>query len=170
MTRLNKFKETFCYNPKTGALTNRISRGSRAPKGSTVGTPAGSNYKGDSPFSFWFLGRKHYVHRVAWAISYGYWPLEIDHIDRNPQNNRLDNLREVTRSENQRNQGIYKNNTSGVTGVYQTKKGYGRWYAQISINGITRSLGGYACQFDAICARKAAENKYNYHPNHGRPA
>ena len=43
--------------------------------------------------------------------------MQIDHIDGNPVNNRIENLRLVTRSQNQHNQKIPKNNTSGVKGV-----------------------------------------------------
>ena len=49
-------------------------------------------------------GRSYYAHRLAWLYTYGSWPNdELDHIDRNKDNNSISNLRDVSRSENNRN-------------------------------------------------------------------
>ena len=63
-------------------------------------------------------GKRYPAHRLAWLYIYGEWPPDqIDHIDGEPSNNRLDNLRLATNSENQQNRKIASNNTSGAKGV-----------------------------------------------------
>lgn len=104
---------------------------------------------------------------VAWAMHYGEWPtLTVDHINGNPLDNRICNLRQVTRVENARNKATYRNNRSGVSGVYP--RGNGRWYATIGTGNGNRWLGTFGSQKEAIDARMAAERLYGYHENHGR--
>lgn len=58
--------------------------------------------------------------RIAWAIYYGEWPereKHIDHIDGNPENNRIENLRLVTQKENNKNRKLHRNNKTGLHGV-----------------------------------------------------
>lgn len=108
------------------------------------------------------------VSRVVWAMTYGYWPkLEIDHIDGNPLNNRIDNLREVDHVTNGRNQRTPTNNTTGVCGVYRYRTG-DKWVAAIKVNYKKIHLGLFDTIEEAAAARKEAEIKYGFHENHGR--
>lgn len=114
------------------------------------------------------LGRKMLSHRAAWAIFYGQWPENyIDHINGNRADNRIQNLRDVTRAENQKNQRMNCLNTSGALGVCLFKP-TGKWSAEIKVGGEKFHLGYFSCKEDAIAARKAAECRYGFHPNHGR--
>lgn len=115
--------------------------------------------------------RKFYsAHRVAWAIHHGAWPIrQIDHINGSKSDNRIANLRDVSPSTNQRNAVRPSNNTSGVCGV-SWHKGDRTWQAQITLRGKRRHIGRFADFNDAVAARKAAEVKYGFHPNHGRSA
>lgn len=113
------------------------------------------------------LGRIHQAHRMAWAIMTGSFPdAEIDHIDHDRNNNKWNNLRAVTGGENQRNQTIYKNNTSGVTGVCWHKQSK-KWQAQVQTN-----TGIFAKRFqsfnDATQAVLKARKSFNFHENHGK--
>lgn len=113
-------------------------------------------------------GRYLLAHRVIWAMIYGEWPSQpIDHINGNPADNRISNLRSVSLSENQRNRRISKNNQSGVCGVSwrPTRK---KWGAVIRAGGKQIHLGSFDLKADAIAARKAAEIEHGYHQNHGR--
>jgi hypothetical protein len=121
----------------------------------------------DGYCSISLFGHKHLAHRVVWAIVHGRWPSEIDHVNGNRSDNRLSNLREVTRTENNRNSAIQRNNTSGVVGVNRCKQ-TGTWEARIKLHGKTRRLGRFANFDDAVAARKAAERQYGFHENHGR--
>jgi len=106
------------------------------------------------------------AHHVAWALHYGEWPeLQIDHINGDRADNRIVNLREVTRSENCRNTRLRSNNTSGVMGVSRHGK---RWRAYIHADGRIVHLGVFATVEEAKAARKAAEAEHGYHANHGR--
>lgn len=82
-----------------------------------------------------------------------------DHIDRNPLNNRKNNLRQCTQSENAANRSIFKNNKSGITGVYFSKN-KNLWIAQITVNSEKMYLGQFINKQDAIKTRLSAENKY----------
>ena len=112
-------------------------------------------------------GRMECAHRIAWTMVHGEWPEFIDHVDGDRANNKLSNLRNVTRGENARNKARPSNNKSGVIGV-SWYKGECRWVAEIKHNRKKISLGRYATFEDAVAARKRGEVKYGYHENHGR--
>lgn len=113
-------------------------------------------------------GKRYPAHRIIWAMEYGVWPNgEIDHIDGNRLNNRLNNLREVSRTENSRNMALRVDSTSGATGVCWDKN-RNKWIAQIRVNRLRINLGRFAVFEDALNARKAAEVRYGFHDNHGR--
>ena len=115
-------------------------------------------------------GRNHkfYEHRLIWFWHHGKWPKdEIDHINGNRADNRIENLREVTHMENQKNQKVYKNSTSGLMGVSWIKS-YGKWHAYIQINYKHFNLGWYYDFFEACCVRKSAERRNEFHPDHGK--
>lgn len=109
--------------------------------------------------------RAYLAHRVAWAIFYGEWPKgEIDHINHDGADNRIENLRDVSHAENLRNQSLRQNNSSGVTGVARIGD---VWYARIKQGGKLIHLGYFELFEDAVTARKDAEVRLGYHPNHG---
>lgn len=115
------------------------------------------------------LGRTRQAHRVIWLLAHGEWPTKhIDHINGDASDNRLVNLRDVTASENLRNQRRARNNTSGVLGVSWNKTER-KWRVQIMADGRNKTVGQFVEREDAIAARKAAEKLHNYHENHGRP-
>lgn len=116
------------------------------------------------------FGKTELAHRIAWAIFYGHWPeAEIDHINGNPRDNRIKNLRDVSRKENCRNTCIPSHNSSGIMGVSWHKR-QKKWRAHIKHDGVYRHIGTFADLNDAITARKSAERDLGFHPNHGRIA
>lgn len=82
-----------------------------------------------------------------------------DHKNRNPLDNRRENLRKATHSQNMMNRNKLSNNTSGVTGVSWHKKS-NKWQARISINGFEKTIGMFVDKEEAIKARLIAESKY----------
>ena len=109
-------------------------------------------------------GESYFAHRVAFAITYGYLPKEIDHINGNGTDNSIKNLAPASRTSNARNMRLYATNTTGRTGVYRSGKSY---YAQIKINGKLYHIGCFN-DFDLACeARAKAEKDNNFHVNHG---
>lgn len=107
-------------------------------------------------------------HRLAWAIHYGEYPSgTIDHINGIRCDNRLNNLRNVSHSANMRNIKKPITNTSGIVGVHWCKRDK-NWRASIQVSRKTKYLGNYDRFEDAVAARKEAEQRYGFHPNHGR--
>lgn len=115
------------------------------------------------------FGRQRYAHRVIWKLVYGEDPEQVDHVNGDRANNRLENLRNVSNLENGRNQKFNSRNTSGVMGVTWHKTA-SKWQAQIAVKGAYTHLGLYDDFEVAVAARKAAEIKHGFHPNHGRVA
>lgn len=114
------------------------------------------------------LGKVYRVHRIIWCIVHGEWPPEdIDHINGIRDDNRLINLRAVSHAENQKNQKMQANNTSGVTGLHWLKQNQ-KWMAYIKVNGKQKHLGHFTDKAAAISARNAAEIEHGFHDNHGR--
>jgi hypothetical protein len=112
---------------------------------------------------YWY-GRIFYqqvlAHRVAWKIMTGADPIEVDHIDGNRGNNKWSNLRNGTRSDNQRNTSLKSTNTSGYHGVSFSKRQQ-KWIASIW-------LGSFDSKEEAITVRKKYETLLGFHTNHGR--
>jgi len=145
-------KEIFDY--KDGNLIRKVKTCTNVIVGDIVGTVHNNGYLRVQ------ISRKlYYVHRLIFMMHYGYFPKEIDHIDGNPQNNKIENLREATHSQNNKNLAIKKNNTSGFSGVCfcKTRK---KWSAQIVIDGKRKTLGRFENKEEAVLCRKMAEIKY----------
>ena len=112
-------------------------------------------------------GRLYQNHRIIWALANGSWPKDqIDHINGDPEDNRLANLRVVTNTENQKNRWRNANNASGINGVYwHTRDGV--WTAHIREGSKQRSLGYFPTQEQAVAARREAEGRLGYSERHG---
>lgn len=107
---------------------------------------------------------RYLAHRVVWTMVYGRAPdMDIDHINHDPSDNRIKNIREVTRSENQRNMSMRKDNKSGVCGVRRNPTQKISYNARIG----DTYLGSFGCITAAAVARKVADKQLNYHENHG---
>ena len=100
-----------------------------------VGQEAGSIHKTGYRHVTW-LGKVHKVHRLIFLLEYGYLPSEVDHINGDRQDNRIENLRAATRSENQCNRPALANNTSGYPGVTWHKASKA-WCVRVMKNGRT---------------------------------
>jgi len=158
-------KEVLDYNPASGVLVWRKSRGSVK-----TGTVAGSEWlskDGKRYRQIRILGSLYYAHRIVFLYVDGCMPSEeVDHINGNGLDNRWCNLRLVSSSLNRRNTRLSRQNTSGVVGVswLDDKK---KFFAQIKINRETKFLGYHNDLISAVAARKNAEVKYGFHRNHG---
>jgi hypothetical protein len=129
--------------------------------GRRMKTPSGKSYLEIS-----VDGVRYFAHRLIWMLVNGVEPEEIDHLDGNGLNNRIDNLRDVLRTENGKNLKLKSNNASGVCGVSWRKRD-DVWVSRIKVDGISIHLGSFRCKDDAILHRKEAEVKYGFHENHG---
>lgn len=102
------------------------------------------------------------AHRLAWLYVYGEWPKnQLDHIDRNKQNNIISNLRQATNGQNQQNTPKYKTKAlvrSRYKGVSWNKK-CKRWQVEIQVNKKRIYLGTFVCEDDAAIAYLEAKKK-----------
>jgi len=129
-----------------------------------------NTWKKDGGYLYcWVDGKRKLHHIHVWEQANGPIPdgYEVDHINGQRDDNRLENLRLVTRKENMQNAKRYSTNTSGVTGVSWSKS-KNKWRAYVMSEYKLISLGYHADWFDAVCARKSADNRYGFHENHGR--
>lgn len=161
-------KARFSYDPETGHLIWKHVEGTRKSK--VIGKPAGHVHTctvGKKYVQVRIDGVLHYAHRIIWVLHNGPIPegMQIDHVDGNGANNRLENLRLVSGVENKRNMRRLSTNTSGATGVYSDK---GKWVARFWSDGRMRNIGTFTDKVEAIHARKAWESANGYHPNHGQ--
>lgn len=114
------------------------------------------------------FGKIYSTHRVIWLFEKGEWPkLNIDHINGDKTDNRIENLRDVSTAENAKNTRRSSLNKSGVSGV-SWYKASGMWRARIRDCGKEIHLGHFTDKESAVAARKKAEKDRGYHPNHGR--
>lgn len=162
---IKRLQELFIYDPVTGILVNRVRRNNcgNAKAGEEAGNPGPAGCRQVSVDNL-----RIYVHRVAWAMHTGEWPeVQIDHIDGNPSNNQIDNLRLASNAENQQNRGKYRTNNSGVKGVAWYRAGQ-KWHAQIQSHGKKYHLGYFDDIEEAAAAyRKAATELHGEFANFG---
>ncbi|WP_336295527.1 HNH endonuclease [Cronobacter dublinensis] len=111
--------------------------------------------------------KKYYAHRIVWVLKKKEWPQYIDHINGDRSDNRIENLRNVSRSQNQRNLKLSVRNTTGVIGVTQDSRN-GHYIAQVKIGDKNIHLGSFKNLSDAAEARAKANIEYGFHENHGR--
>lgn len=155
---VSMLKEKLAYNPVTGEFLWSSS-------GAVAGTVTAEGYR-----NIMVDYVSYRSGRLAWLYVHGEWPVYvIDHKDRDRGNDAIDNLRDTTRSGNNRNKKRGANNSSGLMGV-TWRKDRGKWEATIGTGNGKAHLGKYSSMFDAACVRKTAELAHGYDPSHGELA
>lgn len=142
-------RELLNYDPATGVLCWRIARSNRVQPGVPITKTSPS-----TGYIRVTVDKKVLAaHRVAWVLTTGKWPEGvIDHINGVKTDNRITNLRDVTRADNMLNRlGVQSNKKSGDLGVFLDKR-RGTWYAQIQRHGKTTNLGTFKSQQEASAA------------------
>ena len=157
--------EFFRYDPSSGKLFWKKTLSHRV----NVGDEAGTINPTDGYWQIQFNRKLYRAHRIVMLMHTKSFDtsLQIDHIDHDRLNNRIENLRLVTNSINGKNTKMHKNNATGVTGV-TFDKNRNKYKAQIVVNYKLDNLGRFNTFEEAVQARLQAEIKYGYHPNHGK--
>lgn len=137
------------FRYENGKLYNRITRNSRAVIGAEVGSD-----NGKQQLQVQISKKQYYVHRIIWAMHNDRWPEnQIDHIDRNKINNKIENLRDITSKENNRN-----------TNSFEFAKGYykdgNKYRAYVMTNEKRIYSKRVNTEEEAVVARQDLKNKY----------
>jgi hypothetical protein len=150
-----RLKQLFSYDEETGFFKRYKKLG---PKKQIAGHVATKGHR-----QIMVDNKLYMAHRLAWLYIYGEFPEKlIDHINRNPDDNRICNLRNATHSENQQNTKVRKDNFCNAKGIsYSLVEN--KWRARISKNKKTFDLGRFDSIELAINARKQAEDKIFTH-------
>lgn len=167
---LEELRRILYYDPITGILTWLIRRNGHG--GCVVGKPAGSLRQHSS--DTWLDGgyiqividqRVYRAHRLAWWFMTGTPPpkgIDVEHKNRDRADNRWENLRLATRSQNNCNAKTRRDNRSGVKGVHPNARAYGKpWFARITMNKRIIHLGFFDTIEEAAEARRLAEIKHH---------
>jgi len=127
-------RRTFAYDG--GLLFWRVNPPSRGvPASKPIGNLTTGGYR-----TVGWKYKKWAVHRLVFLIVHGYLPPDVDHINGNRDDNRVENLRAASRSDNLKNARKRCDNTSGVKGVHWDSQ-RGKWKAEIKVNGKKLFLG-----------------------------
>lgn len=155
MLTQEELKKQLSYDPETGVFTWAI----RKPKvkfGSTAGKVRPKGY-----VEIRVNLVSYFAHRLAWLYMTGSWPeADIDHINRDPSDNRFSNLRPASRSQNLCNVGALSTSKTGIRGV-DLHKATGKYRARIRSDGKRIELGLFASIEDAAEAYRAAQNLHH---------
>jgi hypothetical protein len=139
-------KSILRYDPETGVFVWLVARGKNSRIGEVAGGPGSEGY-----WRIWIDGRFYQAHRLAWLYMTGEWPsAQVDHENVVPNDNRWDNIRGASQSQNKANSRTYRNNALGIKGVRLHSNG--QYEARLRVNGKLQYLG---C-FRTIEAAKAA--------------
>lgn len=114
------------------------------------------------------FGKRYKAHRLAWFYEHGHFPSnQIDHINQNKLDNRIENLRDVDNRTNATNRPIRTPTKSGCYGVTWNKY-HQKWAVRINIDKPEKHIGYFKALEDAIAKRKSLEVNYGYSDNHSR--
>lgn len=146
---IERLKELFEYH-EDGYLINKVSRGRTAKAGDRAGRGIQTkNYR-----QIRVDGRNIREHIIIWCILKGEYPVEINHIDHDRTNNKIENLENVTHQANIQHE--YKGKPHGVIPYRKT----GKWIARITIKDRSKYLGIFNTYEEARASRLKAEEVY----------
>jgi hypothetical protein len=128
-------RQLLSYDPDTGVLLRLVTTSPRSMAGMVAGSKRRDGYR-----KLLVDRVEYFAHRVAWLLHHGEWPDEVDHINGDPSDNRMINLRSVTHAQNTRNSRQRPIGASGYRGVRLHRRS-GLWRAVIGTGGQYLSLG-----------------------------
>jgi len=158
MITQQRLKELFYYDALTGQFTRKIAVGRHGCHhiNKLVGTKTPRGY-----VVIGVDGQRIMAHRLAWLYEYGELPSsDLDHINQNKSDNRIANLRVVSRSKNMHNVSLHRHNSSGHKGVSWHAPRQ-KWRAYIFLDYRQTHIGLFDKIEDAVAARRRAELQFD---------
>jgi HNH endonuclease len=150
-----RLKQVLEYDPETGIFRWLQNMGSNKCKGMVAGAVKST----DGYRQISIDGISYYAHCLAWFFVHGKWPVvRADHKNLARDDNRIENLRESTDTENSRNRGLRVDNKLGVKGVHRRENG--KYRASIRVDGKLICLGSFVLIEDAANAYAVAAQRY----------
>jgi hypothetical protein len=149
---IDEFHMWFSY--RDGMLTWKKRPGGPVKAGEIAGTSCGRYMR------VCYGGKMRLIHRIIFAMHHGYMPECIDHIDGNPFNNRIENLREATVKQNQYNSKTPTHNTSGVKGV-SWDASESKWRVQIKTPSGKRNWGRFSSFDEAVAVAQSVKEEHH---------
>src|SRR5690606_13478665 len=147
-------KSILRYEPDTGNFIRLKSKGKIYKIGDIAGCVTNRGY-----VTICINGKVYYGHRLAWFYMTGRFIDQIDHKDLNKSNNKWENLRESSGSQNLGNIRKHKDNKSGYKGVSWYKP-YQKWVVYIKAGSLRKNLGYYDDILEAAKVYEKAAEKY----------
>ena len=156
-----RLQKLFDYR-EDGNLVRKVQTSNRVKVGDVIGWNNATGYLCVRLDGYHWL-----IHRLIYLYHHGVMPKVIDHIDGNPLNNKIENLREATMEQNSLNQKGRKNSFSGIKNVYWNKK-LSKWYVHVKRNKDIIHFGMFDdVEFAELVAIMAREKYHGVYANHG---
>ena len=149
------------FEYKDGHIYWKVDKSKIAKKGNLAGTLS----KRDGRYRTICDGKQYLNHRIIFLMHYGYLSEEIDHINGNPSDNKIENLRATTKTQNQWNRKVSCNCKSKVKGVHWHKQ-HKKWYARITVNKKRINVGLFESLDEA--AKAISNARIEYHGEYRR--
>lgn len=145
----------FLFDYKDAELIWKFTLSSKGKKGNSAGSIRLDGYK-----KVGISGKTYLIHRLIYMLHYGNMPDYVDHINGNRADNRIENLRAATKSQNCQNQKIPSNNKSGIKNVCWNKR-LNKWCVQLKVKNKTLNIGYFKDLELAELVAIEARNKHH---------
>lgn len=142
MITKEEVRRLFDYR-EDGALIRKIAVGGPAGQiGRVVGfVLTGGAERPDKKYLATKIAGKHYcIHKLVYLWHHGVWPEQLDHINQDSLDNRVENLRQADSCDNMQNRRVFKNNVSGAKGVCWHKR-RNKWQVSVGVNCKIKHIG-----------------------------
>jgi hypothetical protein len=150
-----RLHELLSYDPETGDFFWRVRAARNVFPGQKAGTLTHFGY-----VAIYIDELAHKAHRLAWRYAYEAWPTHtIDHINGDRADNRIANLRDVTRRENRQN--IHKAHRTNISGLLGAAKAKYSWRSSINVDGKRINLGSFKTPEEAHQAHVNAKRRFH---------
>ena len=153
-----QLQEMFDYS-SDGSLIRKVAVSGRSGQaGRKIGSVGTSN--SNSYLITKIHGKNYKVHRLIYLWHHGYMPEQVDHINKDSLDNRIENLRAASSSQNMMNRSLFSNSTSKVKGVSWHKRAK-KWFAYVDVNKKRTNIG-YFSDLE-LAELVASEARHKFH-------